>query len=62
MKLESAFGIGQTVHIDGCTELRAVVTALSFTYYGLQIQVERIANGTPQSLWCSEWRLSAAEE
>lgn len=61
VSFKSSFAIGDRVLIDGCRDLVGRVTAYLWRSTGCQIEVSWIHNGTAQSAWIDDWRLTAAE-
>lgn len=56
-KFESKFTIGEYIKIDGCGELRAVITAVLWRSDRAQYEVSWIS-GSSHTAWIEEWRLS----
>jgi len=60
------FTIGDKVHIDGCCDLTATVTAIqvrghSATGRAVSYEVSFVSNGDAKAPWIEEFRLSNAE-
>lgn len=61
-KYEPLFGLTEKIIIDGCAEMPAVITAVSFRMTGVKYEVNWWNNGDLKEAWVDEWRLSKWEE
>jgi hypothetical protein len=57
---KSPLKIGDVVHIDQETSIRATVTGVWFNQLGLQVEVSWIHNGGHYAIWMQPFRLSLA--
>lgn len=63
MILEYEFPVGCYVHIDGCKDLTARVTAVQWRHPDLiSYEVSWVANGKSECVLVESWRLYKAEE
>lgn len=63
MVIETLFEPGDKVHIDGCTNLTAVITAVQWRCTArIAYEVSWIANGEAKCPMIEEWRLSGANK
>jgi hypothetical protein len=61
VKLESRFGFGDRVIIDGDRSLVARVISFTFRSHCAQVEVGWVHNGAAQTASVDEWRLQLAD-
>ena len=55
------YDLTQKVHVDGDKSITMVVTGFLVRAHQMQFEVSWFHNGTSQSAWVDEFRMSAAE-